>query len=69
MRHNKYPQDAKPTRLAPSPAEVARRACSACENPGSLPGHEVWPWLKAEADFIAERNRIRVQAFLQPVVK
>jgi len=77
MKHNKYSQDAKPTRAAqptvtldqneinfsPSPDEVARRAYFAYENTGSLPGHEVQHWLAAEADLIAERNRTRVHGF------
>lgn len=78
MKHNKYPQDAKPTRLAqptaaelkqneinfsPSPDEVARRAYFVYENNGSLPGHEVQHWLAAEADLIAERNQTRVHGF------
>ena len=78
MKHNKYPQDAKPTRAAqptaaeleqneinfsPSPDEVARRAYFCYQNMGSLPGHEVQHWLKAEADLIAERNRTRTHGF------
>ena len=78
MKHNKYPQDAKPTRAAqpssaelkqneinfsPSPDEVARRAYFSYENTGSLPGHEVQHWLQAEADLIAERNQTRVHGF------
>jgi hypothetical protein len=30
---------------------------------GSLPGHELQHWLKAEADLTAERNLIRVHGF------
>ena len=77
MKHNKYPQDAKPTRAAqpaavlnqneinfsPSPDEVARRAYFSYENTGSLPGHEVQHWLQAEADLVAERNQTRVHGF------
>ena len=78
MKHNKYPQHAKPTRAAepaaarlkpdeinfsPSPDEVARRAYFAYENMGSLPSHEVQHWLQAEADLIAERNRTRIHSF------
>ncbi len=78
MKHNKYSQDANPTRAAqltaaelkqneinfsPSPDEVARRAYFAYENNGSLPGHEVQHWLAAEADLIAERNKTRVHGF------
>jgi hypothetical protein len=49
--------------FAPSVDEVARRAYFSYENHGSLPGHEVQHWLKAEADLIAERNLTRVHGF------
>ena len=49
--------------FTPSPDEVARRAYFSYENTGSLPGHEVQHWLKAEADLIAERNLTRVHGF------
>jgi hypothetical protein len=49
--------------FVPSPDEVARRAYFSYENTGSLPGHEVQHWLKAEADLIAERNQTRVHGF------
>jgi hypothetical protein len=49
--------------FSPAPDEVARRAYFAYENQGSLPGHEVQHWLKAEADLIAERNRTRTHGF------
>ena len=49
--------------FTPSPDEVARRAYFSYENAGSLPGHEVQHWLKAEADLIAERNLTRVHGF------
>ena len=49
--------------FAPSPDEVARKAYFAYENNGSLPGHEVQHWLKAEADLIAERNLTRTHSF------
>ncbi len=49
--------------FAPSPDEVARRAYFSYENHGSLPGHDVQHWLKAEAELIAERNRTRVHGF------
>jgi hypothetical protein len=49
--------------FAPSPDEVARRAYFSYENQGSLPGHEVQHWLKAEAELIAERNLTRVHGF------
>ena len=49
--------------FTPSPDEVARRAYFSYENQGSLPGHEVQHWLKAEADLIAERNLTRVHGF------
>jgi hypothetical protein len=78
MKQNHFPQDQKPAGLLPSPAtalkpneasfapssdEVARRAYFNYENTGSLPGHEVQHWLKAEADLIAERNQTRVHGF------
>ena len=50
-------------KFVPSPDEVARRAYFSYENQGSLPGHEVQHWLKAEADLIAERNQTRVHGF------
>ena len=46
-----------------SPDEVARRAYFSYENQGSLPGHDVQHWLKAEAELIAERNLTRVHGF------
>jgi hypothetical protein len=46
-----------------SPDEVARRAYFSYENEGSLPGHDVQHWLKAEAELIAERNLTRVHGF------
>ena len=49
--------------FAPSPDEVSRRAYFSYENEGSLPGHDVQHWLKAEADLIAERNLTRVHGF------
>ena len=49
--------------FTPSPDEVARRAYFSYENQGSLPGHEVQHWLKAEAELIAERNLTRVHGF------
>jgi hypothetical protein len=49
--------------FAPSPDEVARRAYFSYENQGSLPGHDVQHWLKAEAELIAERNLTRVHGF------
>ena len=49
--------------FVPAPDEVARRAFFAYENTGSLPGHEVQHWLKAEADLIAERNLTRTHGF------
>ena len=51
------------TKFAPSPDEVARRAYFSYENQGSLPGHEVQHWLRAEAELIAERNLTRVHGF------
>jgi len=47
----------------PAPDEVARRAYFSYVNTGSLPGHEVQHWLKAEADLIAERNLTRTHGF------
>ncbi len=49
--------------FAPSVDEVARRAYFSYANQGSLPGHDVQHWLKAEADLIAERNLTRVHGF------
>jgi hypothetical protein len=49
--------------FAPAPDEVARRAYFSYENQGSLPGHDVQHWLKAEAELIAERNLTRVHGF------
>jgi hypothetical protein len=46
-----------------APDEVARKAYFSYVNQGSLPGHEVQHWLKAEADLIAERNQTRVHGF------
>jgi len=79
MKHNQFPQDqnqkpmSAPSRVVapnqneinftPSPDEVARRAYFSYENQGSLPGHDVQHWLKAEADLIAERNLTRVHGF------
>ena len=54
------------TDFTPSPEEVARKAYFAYENNGSLPGHEVQHWLKAEADLIAERNLTRVHGYHNP---
>ena len=78
MKHEKHSPEPvkKPASLAaaarliqaeaaysPSPDEVARRAYFCYENQGSLPGHEVQHWLKAEADLIAERNLTRVHGY------
>jgi hypothetical protein len=49
--------------FTPSPDEVARKAYFAYENHGSLPGHDVQHWLKAEADLIAERNLTRIHGY------
>ena len=49
--------------FTPASEEVARRAYFSYVNQGSLPGHEVQHWLKAEADLIAERNLTRVHGF------
>jgi len=49
--------------FTPTPDEVARKAYFSYVNQGSLPGHEVQHWLKAEADLIAERNLTRVHGF------
>jgi len=48
---------------APSPEAVARLAYTIYENQGSQPGHDAQPWLKAEADLIAERNLTQVHGF------
>lgn len=75
MKQNKYPQERNPqTANTPaagatqsqdvsSPDEVARRAYFSYVNEGSLPGHDVQHWLKAEADLLAERNLTRVHGF------
>jgi Protein of unknown function (DUF2934) len=49
--------------FAPSADEVARRAYFCYVNEGSLPGHDVQHWLKAEAQLLAERNLTRVHGF------
>jgi hypothetical protein len=49
--------------FAPSPDEVARKAYFSYLNEGSLPGHEVQHWLKAEAQLLAERKLTRVHGF------
>jgi hypothetical protein len=49
--------------FVPSPDEVARRAYFSYVNQGSLQGHEVQHWLKAEAELLAERNLTRVHGF------
>jgi len=51
------------TDFAPSPDEVARKAYFSYLNQGSLPGHEVQHWLKAEAELLGERNLTRVHGF------
>jgi hypothetical protein len=79
MRHNKLsktqqaviaPQPASSAAIlqnednfTPSPDEVARKAYFAYENLGSLPGHEVQHWLKAESDLIEERNLTRIHGY------
>ena len=49
--------------FTPSPDEVARKAYFTYVNQGSLDGHEVQHWLKAEADLIAERQLTRIHGF------
>jgi hypothetical protein len=49
--------------FTPSTDEVSRRAYFSYENEGSLPGHDVQHWLKAEADLTAERKLTRVHGF------
>ena len=49
--------------FVPAPDEVARKAYFSYVNQGSLPGHEVQHWLKAEAELIAERKLTRVHGF------
>jgi len=73
QKSNTPERPAAPTKLSqnesdftPSPDEVARKAYFAYENNGSLPGHEVQHWLKAEADLIAERNQTRTHSFHNP---
>ena len=51
------------TDFAPSADEMARKAYFSYVNQGSLPGHDVQHWLKAEADLLAERNLTRVHGF------
>ena len=51
------------TEFVPSGDEVARRAYFNYESQGSIPGHDVQHWLKAEADLLAERNLTRVHGF------
>ena len=48
---------------AVSPDEVARKAYFSYLNEGSLPGHDVQHWLRAEAQLLAERNLTRVHGF------
>ena len=80
QNHNKKPASASQSSAAadlnqneikfvPSPDEVARRAYFSYENQGSLPGHEVQHWLKAEAELIAERKLTRVHGFPQQDMK
>jgi hypothetical protein len=45
--------------FAPSADEAARKACFSYVSQGSLPGHDVQPWLEAEAQLLAERNLTR----------
>jgi hypothetical protein len=49
--------------FAPSPDEVARKACFSYVNQGSSQGHEVQHWLKAESQSLAERKLTRVHGF------
>jgi hypothetical protein len=49
--------------FVPSPDEVARKAYFSDANQGSLQGHEVQHWLKAESELIAERKLTRVHGF------
>ena len=49
--------------FVPAPDEVARKAYFSYVNQGSLPGHDVQHWLKAEAELIAERKLTRVHGF------
>ena len=51
------------TNFVPSPDEVARRAYFNYESQGSVPGHDVQHWLKAEADLLEEHNLTRVHGF------
>jgi hypothetical protein len=79
MKHNKYPQDQKPSdtlrqtpaanlnqdaiSFVPSADEVARRAYFSYVNQGSPPGRDVQHWLEAEAQLLAERNLTRIHGF------
>jgi hypothetical protein len=56
-------EDQNEENFMPAPDEVARKAYFAYENLGSLPGHEVQHWLKAEADLIAERKLTRTHGY------
>ena len=49
--------------FVPSPDEVARKAYFSDANQGSLQGHEVQHWLKAEAQLLAERKLTRAHRF------
>jgi hypothetical protein len=49
--------------FVPSPDEVARKAYFSDANQGSLQGHEVQHWLKAESELIAERKLTRGHGF------
>jgi hypothetical protein len=51
------------TNFAPSVDEIARRAYFNYESQGSVPGHDIQHWLKAEAELLAERNLTRVHGF------
>jgi hypothetical protein len=49
--------------FAPPAGEVATRAYFSYVNQGSLPGHDVEHWLKAEAELLTERNLTRTHGY------
>jgi hypothetical protein len=49
--------------FSPQEAEVATRAYFSFVNQGSLPGHDVEHWLKAEAELLEERNLTRTHGY------
>jgi len=49
--------------IEPTASEVETRAYFSYVNQGSLPGHDVEHWLKAEADLLEERNLTRTHGY------